>query len=390
MVVGLVDDLAGQVGIAGACEALTVPRSWYYRQKTVPVAVEQPVVERPGAVNALSAQEKAAVRAVLNSERFCDQPPREVYATLLDEGTYLCHWRTMYRILAEHNEVGDRRGQRRHARYSRPELVARAANEVWSWDITCLARPGRRSYFYLYVILDIFSRYVVGWMVAAAESALWAKEFITATCAKEGISADQLTLHSDRGSPMKANTVSDLLVSLGVSKSHSRPHTPNDNPFSEAQFKTLKYFPTFPEEFADIEVAREWARPFFHWYNHEHHHVALGLMTPAVVHYGQADQVAAQRQQVLDQAFARHPERFSRGAPQPPPLPKEVWINQPEETAFSATVSAVSQPAAQTGSRNGTIVLEPGKQPATLAETLWPLPEEKSSLLLNLELSQCP
>jgi putative transposase len=370
VVVGLVADLAKQVGIAGACEALAVPRSWYYRQKTVPARVEKAVVDRPTPVNALSEQEKAEVRAVLNSERFCDQPPREVYATLLDEGKYLCHWRTMYRILAEHNEVGDRRGQRRHASYSRPELVARAPNEVWSWDITYLAGPGRGSYFYLYIILDIFSRYVVGWMIAAAESALWAREFIAATCAKQGISADQLTLHADRGSAMKANTVSDLLENLGVSKSHTRPHTPNDNPFSEAQFKTLKYSPTFPEEFADIEAAREWARPFFHWYNHEHHHIALGLMTPAVVHFGQAGLVAAQRQQVLNQALACHPERFSRGAPQVAQLPKEVWINQPEETAFSATVSAVSQPAAQAGSGNGTIVLEPGNQPATLGETL--------------------
>ena len=385
--VEMVEELAEESGVAGACRMLDVPRSWYYGQKAEPSAEVAPASARLRPANGLSEAEKAAVRALLNSERFCDQPPREVYATLLDEGRYLCHWRTMYRILAEHGEVGDRRGQRRQATYSRPELVARAANEVWSWDITFLAGPSRRCFYYLYVILDIFSRYVVGWMVAAAESSLWAKEFIAATCAKQEIPTDQLTLHSDRGSAMKATTVADLLARLGVSKSHTRPHTPNDNPFSEAQFKTLKYCPTFPHDFADIEAAREWARSFFNWYNHDHHHVGLGLMTPAVVHYGQAEKVVAQRQQVLNQAFAHHRQRFVRGAPQVPQLPQAVWINPPEEIAFPATATAVSQPVAPTGSRNPLSVLDPAMQPPTLEKMLWPSREEKSSLFLSTELS---
>lgn len=369
----MVAELAGEVGVVGACAALAVPRSWYYRQQRPAESVEKAAAPRLAPSNALSAAEKAAVRAVLNSERFCDQPPREVYATLLDEGQYLCHWRTMYRILAEHEEVGDRRGQRRHRHYAKPALVARGPNEVWSWDISYLASLGRRYFYYLYVIVDIYSRYVPGWMVAEAESALWAREFIAATCAKQEIAPDQLTLHADRGSAMKARTVAELLESLGVAKSHSRPHTPNDNPYSEAQFKTLKYASTFPQEFATLEAARRWARSFFHWYNHEHHHVSLGLMTPAVVHYGQDVQVRAQRQQVLEQAYAMHPERFVRGTPQAPALPVDVWINPPELTASVAVAShAATLPA----------------EVDMLAHALWPQPGEKSPLFINRELSQ--
>jgi putative transposase len=386
----LLEELAGQVGVTGACAALSVPRSWYYRQRAEPAARNERASQRPTPASALSEAEKADVRAVLGSPRFCEQTPREVYATLLDEGEHLCHWRTMYRILAEQGEKRDRRRQRRHPIYAKPELVARAPNQVWSWDITYLAGRGRRCFYYLYVVLDIYSRYVVGWMIASAESSWWAHELIAATCAKQGILPEQLTLHSDRGSPMKASSVADLLARLGVSQSHGRPHTPNDNPFSEAQFKTLKYQPTFPAEFADIERARAWGRDFFHWYNQEHHHVALGLMTPAVVHLGQAEAVAARRQQVLDQAYERHPERFVRGRPQVAPLPEAVWINQPEETAFSALASEVSQPATQPGSRNGRIVLEAGKQPATIGETLEPLREVKCFPLVNSELSQSP
>lgn len=390
MMVGLVEEAAKGVGVNGACEALAVPRSWYYRHKEGPGEIIKPVAPRPTPASALSEAEKAAVRAELSSERFAEQTPREVYATLLDEGTYLCHWRTMYRIVAEQKETGDGRRRRRHASYVKPELVARAPNQVWSWDITYLAGLGRRLFYYLYVILDIYSRYVVGWMIATAESAQWAKELIDETCVKQGIMPEQLMLHSDRGSPMKAHAVTDLLERLGVIKSHSRPHTPNDNPFSEAQFKTLKYQPTFPCEFGSIEEARTWAREFFGWYNHEHHHVALALMTPAVVHSGQAEAVTAKRQQVLDQAYMHHPERFSKGKPQVPQLPEAVWINQPEETAFFAPASEVSQPVAQPGSRNGRIVLEPGKQPAILEQMLGPSGEEKPSHLLIGELSQSP
>jgi putative transposase len=388
--VSLVEEAARQVGVVGACAALAVPRSWYYRHRRGPVEGTKPVVRRPTPASALSEAEKAEVRAVLSSERFCQQTPREVYATLLDEGVYLCHWRTMYRILAGQEETRDRRRQRRHGSYVKPELVAHAPNQVWSWDISYLAGPGRRIFYYLYVILDIYSRYVVGWMIATAESSQWAQELIDVTCTRQDILPEQLTLHSDRGSAMKAKSVADLLERLGVSKSHTRPHTPNDNPFSEAQFKTLKYQPTFPSEFGSIEVARAWAREFFHWYNHEHHHVALGLMTPAVVHSGEAEAVAGERQRVLDQAYGRHPERFAKGRPQAPPLPEAVWINQPEETAFSAPASGVSQPAAPPGSRNGRLVLEPGKQPAILEQMLASSWEEKPSLLLITELSQSP
>lgn len=226
--VGLVDELGEQIRLAGACQALGVPRSWYYRQKAPPTVAKQSRSSRATPANALNQEEKVEVRAVLDSQRFCDQPPREVYATLLDEGKYLCHWRTMYRILEEHGEVGDRRSQRQHASYAKPELVARAPNEIWSWDISFLAGPGRRTFYYLYDILDIFSRYVVGWMIASAESSQWAQAFIEATCTKQNISREQLTLHSDRGSAMRANGVAELLERLGVAKSHSRPHTPDD------------------------------------------------------------------------------------------------------------------------------------------------------------------
>lgn len=397
--VGLIEELAQEVGVAEACRALAAPRSWYYRQKGAHPDGTLPEEEKPtmpGAgrmrpVSALSEVERAGVRAVLNSGRFMDQPPREVYATLLDEGTYLCHWRTMYRILTEHGESQERRGQRRRASYTRPELVARAPNQVWSWDITYLAGPSRRCFYYLYDVLDIYSRYVVGWMVAEAESAQWARQFIAATCAKQNIAPEQLTLHSDRGSVMKAHIVADLLERLSVSKSHSRPHTPNDNPFSESQFKTLKYHPTFPQEFGDIEEARAWAREFFHWYNYEHHHVALNLMTPTVVHHGAAEAVSAQRQQVLDEAYARHPERFIQGAPQVPQLPAAVWINQPKETISSATASADGEPGAQPESRAEDAMPHDNGEPlVTPAATLWPPGEDFSSLFVSCELSQSP
>jgi putative transposase len=390
VMVGLVDELGEQVGLVGACQALGVPRSWYYRQKAPPMVAKQPGGSGPTPANALNHEEKQEVRVVLNSQRFCDQPPREVYATMLDEGKYLCHWRTMYRILEEHGEVGDRRGQRQHVSYAKPELVARAPNEIWSWDISFLAGPGRRTFYYLYNILDIFSRFVVGWMIASAESSQWAQAFIEATCAKQNISREQLTLHADRGSAMRANGVAELLERLGVTKSHSRPHTPNDNPFSEAQFKTLKHHPTFPETFADIQAARSWAREFFQWYNHQHHHVALGLMTPAVVHSGQAAAVIIRRQQVLDEAYARHPERFASGAPQAPQLPQEVWINPPEATSFSRTAPVLSASTEQTESPNDSIVLEPVKLPAAIELARSPFQEEISSLFLDSELSHFP
>jgi putative transposase len=266
---------------------------------------------------------------VLNSEPFQDCAPREVYATLLDEGQYLCSWSTMYRILKERRQVRERRNQLRHPTYTKPELLATGPNQLWSWDLTKLRGPAKWTYYYLYTILDVFSRYVVGWLIAERESARLAEQLIGETCAKQGIEPDQLTVHADRGSSMISKTVALLLADLGVRKSHSRPHVSNDNPYSESQFKTMKYRPDYPDRFGSIQDARAWARPFFHWYNHEHHHSGLGLLTPATVHYGQAQVVIDRRQQVLQAAYVAHPERFVRGQPKPPALPTEVWINKP-------------------------------------------------------------
>ena len=269
------------------------------------------------------------MRELLNSERFQDCAPRQVYATLLDEATYLCSWRTMYRILAAEDEVRERREQSRHPTYTKPELLATRPRELWSWDITKLKGPAKWTYYYLYVILDVFSRYVVGWMISERETAELAEAFIAETCAKEGIDRDQLTLHADRGSAMTSKSVAHLLTDLGVTKTHSRPHVSNDNPYSESQFKTLKYRPDFPGQFGSAADARAWARPFFQWYNQEHHHSGLGLLTPATVHGGQAAATIAARQEVLLTAYQAHPERFVRGTPKPPALPTAVWINPP-------------------------------------------------------------
>jgi len=246
----------------------------------------------------------------------------------------------MYRILHEQNQVQERRRGHRRVHYAKPELVARAPNECWSWDITKLRGPATWQYFYLYVILDLYSRYVVGWMVAERESAVLAKRFITESCAKQGIGEGQLTLHADRGASMKSKLVAQLLVDLGVIKSHSRPHTSDDNPFSEAQFKTLKYRPGFPERFPHIHAAEQYCRPFFNWYNLEHKHAGIAMLTPHTVHHGLSDEILAGRQQALNQAFSAHPERFKNTAQIVTPLPSEVWINRPMQThdALAASV----------------------------------------------------
>jgi putative transposase len=277
----------------------------------------------------LSEAERAHIRELLNSERFADCAPRTVWATLLDDQHYHCSWRTMYRILAEAHEVRDRRDQIRRTGYTAPELLATAPNELWSWDITKLRGPATWTYYYLYVILDVFSRAVVGWMIAEREDAVLAEALIAETCAKEGIVPQQLTIHADRGSAMTSKAVAHLLADLGVTKSHSRPHVSNDNPFSEAAFKTLKYRPNYPDRFGSLIDARAWARPFFHWYNHIHRHSGIGLLSPATVHAGQASAQVAARQQVLDAAYLAHPERFVRGRPTSPPAPTAVWINPP-------------------------------------------------------------
>jgi putative transposase len=279
---------------------------------------------------------------LLHQQRFVDKAPAEIYATLLDENRYLCSIRTMYRILHEAHEVRERRNQLRHPVYSKPQLVATGPNQVWSWDITKLLGPAKWTYFYLYVILDIFSRFVVGWMLAHRESAALAERLIRETVLKWTVSRDQLVVHSDRGPSMRSQTVAQLLATLGVTKSHSRPHVSDDNPFSEAQFKTLKYRPEFPKRFASFEHGLGLCRRFFPWYNFEHYHWGLGLLTPAMVHFGLADQVLTARQRVLEAAYAAHPERFVRKPPTPLPLPDTVWINPPAKLLkpTSETVSS--------------------------------------------------
>lgn len=309
-----------------ACQVFDFPRSTLYR-------LRQPVIlkasEQCQSHRGLTAAERTAVHELLNSQRFCDLAPRQVYGILLDEGKYYCSISTMYRILNEHDEAKERRRQRTHPQYTRPELLATGPNQVWSWDITWLKGPHTWQFFYLYVILDIFSRYVTGWMVAEQESGELAEQLIAESCRRQAIQREQLTLHADRGAPMKSHTVAQLLESLAVIKSHSRPYTSNDNPFSEAQFKTLKYRPDYPQCFDSIEHARSWSRGFIDWYNHEHRHSSLGLMTPATVHAGLAQQSTTQRQQVLLAAYEQHPQRFVAGIPRPPQVPEAVWINPP-------------------------------------------------------------
>jgi putative transposase len=288
--------------------------------------------------------ERQTVLSVLNSERFADLAPRQVYATLLDEGLYLSSVRTMYRILEENGEVRERRDQLRHPEYKKPELLATGPNQVWSWDITKLLGPAKWTYFYLYAILDIFSRFVVGWMVARREGAELAERLLEETIRKQGIAPGQLTVHSDRGPSMSSKSVALLLADLGVTKTHSRPQVSDDNPFSESQFKTLKYRPEFPERFGSLEDARAFCQVFFPWYNWDHHHTGLALLTPGVVHYGNAQDVLRSRQEVLDAAYTAHPERFVRRAPVPLQLPREVWINPPEPKTSLEAFPVVSGP----------------------------------------------
>ena len=266
---------------------------------------------------------------ILRSERFVDKAPSEIYATLLDEGKFYCSVRTMYRILKSRNEVRERRDQLRHPEYKKPELLATAPNQVWSWDITKLLGPVKWSYFYLYVILDIFSRYVVGWMIADRESAVLAERLIREACRRQRINPGQLTIHADRGSSMKSKPVGLLLSDLGITKTHSRPHTSNDNPYSESQFKTLKYRPEFPDRFGSIQDARSICRLLLDWYNNVHRHSGIGLMTPTTVHYGRAPAVYDARSKVLQSAYHAHRRRFVKAPPLPPPLPQAAWINKP-------------------------------------------------------------
>jgi putative transposase len=323
--------LAPAVGTVRACRAVGQPRaSWYRRHRQSPPPPARWRRSAPASQpRALSAAERQQVLEVLHQERFWDTAPAGVYATLLDEGSYLCSISTMYRLLRERGETGDRRRRATHPARVKPELLATRPNQCWSWDITKLAGPAKWTWFYLYTILDIYSRYVVGWMVAAREAAALAERLLTDTITTQQVEAGTLTVHADRGSSMTSKPVAQLLADLGVTKSHSRPHVSNDNPYSESQFKTLKHHPTFPERFGCIQDARAFCQGFFGWYNFEHRHSGIALLTPADVHHGRADQVIAARATVLDGVFARHPERFVGKPPQPPRLPEQVWINKP-------------------------------------------------------------
>jgi putative transposase len=328
MIEQTVEELTPLIGTRPACRALGASHATIYRRRRPP-APRQPGPRRRSP-RALSDGERAAVLAQLHSERFVDSSPAQVWATLLDEGTYLASQRTMYRLLAANDEVRERRAQLTHPAYQRPELLAEQPNEVYSWDITKLLGPAKWTYFYLYVILDVFSRYAVGWTVQQRESSEVAKDLIAQACEQQQIGRDQLTVHADRGCSMTSKPVAFLLADLGVLKTHNRPYTSTDNPYSEAQFKTLKYRPGFPARFDSIEHARAFCRSFFDWYNHQHRHSGIGLMTPAAVHHGRAEALHAHRARVLDAAYAATPERFVRQAPKPPALPVAAWINKPD------------------------------------------------------------
>lgn len=330
-------ELAPTLDVGSACAALGIARSSFYRQARRDTALRastSPPVSTvdPPHPRALRPDERQAVLEVLHSPRFQDRSPTEVYATLLDEGVYLASERTFYRLLAAAGETTERRNHRVHPRYRVPELLATRPNEVWSWDITKLLGPTTWSYYYLYVILDIFSRYVTGWMVAHREQSVLAERLIAETARKQAIAADQLTIHADRGAAMTSKPVAFLLADLGITKSHSRPHVSNDNPYSEAQFKTLKYRPGFPQRFGSLEDARTFCQDFFRWYNTEHRHAGIGLLAPEAVHHGRASALHAARAAVLGAAYDAHPERFVNQAPQPPPLPTAAWINPPNRS----------------------------------------------------------
>ena len=323
--------LAPRVGVQGACAALGIARASFYRRLAAPAGGKRPKAARSARPHprALRQDERQAVLDVLHAPRFVDAAPAEVYATLLDEGTYLASERTMYRLLAAAGESGERRRQRVHPVYTKPELLADGPNQVWSWDITKLLGPVPWSYYYLYVLLDIYSRYITGWLLAEHEQAALAERLIAEATANQAIPAGQLTLHADRGTAMTSKPVAWLLADLGVTKSHSRPHTSNDNPFSEAQFKTLKYRPDFPARFGGLEDARAFCRTFFLWYNTQHRHAGIGYFTPEAVHAGHAPTLHTTRTQILRAAYAAHPERFVRQIPVPPPPPTAAWINPP-------------------------------------------------------------
>ena len=364
----LVEKLGPRLGMAATCRALEVARATLYRRKAA--KVPRVTTPRPEPPRALAPQERQAVLDTLQSPRFVDSAPAQVYATLLDEGTYLCSTRTMYRILEAEGQVRERRDQLVHPVYAKPELLATGPNQLWSWDITKLRALVKWTYFYLYVLLDVFSRYVTGWMLAERECDSLAAVLLETACARQGIKSHQLTIHSDRGPSMKSKCVAELLADLGVTQTHSRPHVSNDNPYSESQFKTLKYRPDFPDRFGSVLDARNWCRTFFPWYNNVHRHSGIGWLTPADVHYGRAEPILARRAAVLAAATQRHPQRFVNGLARPPRLPEAVWINKPvsasetEKGGYPGSCdSEISRPGACQG---------PSSRPADPSPSLFP------------------
>jgi putative transposase len=336
----LVIELASKLGsVTMACQALAVKRNTHYYRLLPKERTEEPRTKKSH--RRLSDPEREEILAVLHEERFVDKAPAQIYAALLDENRYLCSISTMYRILAQAKEIRERRSQLRHPEYSKPELLATGPNQVWSWDATKLKGPHKWTYFYLYVVIDVFSRHVVGWTVSNRGSGQLAKALLEETCARQQVTPQILTIHSDRGPEMISKAVANLLADLGVTKSVSRPYVSDDNPFSESHFKTLKYHSSFPASFGCLEDARIFCQSFFKWYNEDHYHSGIGLMTPAAMHYGLADGINAGRQIVLSHAFDLHPERFTKGRPKVLELPKEVWINKPVKSN-AATISSIT------------------------------------------------
>lgn len=324
----MVNNITKQIGTEAACNVFSLPRSsYYYSNRSLENTA---LIQRKLPDFAYDSEEREQILLVMNSEPYMDKTPYEIYASQLDKGNYLCSVRTMYRILEENNQLKERRKIKRSNNYQKPELLATEVNQVWSWDITKLKGPEKWTYFYLYVIIDIFSRLVVGWMVAYRELSSLAQKLIKETCERQNIEANQLTIHADRGSSMRSKPVAFLLSDLGVTKSHSRPYVSNDNPYSESQFKTMKYRPDFPGNFNSMAEAREFCRNFFDWYNKEHYHSGIGFLTPESVHYGFADKVLENRKEVLIKAYENNPKRFRFKQPVVKNLPKSVWINKPD------------------------------------------------------------
>lgn len=327
--------LGHEVGVEQACAALDVSRATLYRHRIAPAERPPCSARRPSPPRALALDERQKILGVLNSDRFVDTSPKQVVATLLDEGVYHCSARTMHRILADAGASRERRRQRSHPPRPVPRLEATAPKQVWSWDITWLPGPEKRTRYALYVVMDIFSRYVVGWMLADRECSTFATRLVTTALEREAVHENAITLHQDRGAPMRARTFMETMVDLGLLLSYSRPRVSNDNPYSESQFKTLKYMPTYPGRFDSMEDARAWCTRFFAWFNHEHRHSGIAMLTPHDVHVGRADEVLQQRQSSLDEAFVRHPERFVRGSPRVQRLPRSVGINSPSSKSVA-------------------------------------------------------